>query len=187
MLAMRNEAVISRMIAAIAGTLLLLACQQEQGAAIQEEGVASGFRNAAASALENVTLALEALKGDSPSKEVVESLERAEVSVRDLASYYVPLLDARERAYRAYRLYHTNRRQVVPELARIEAILKDIARARPVGAVEDALVMVEMARIAAETDDPGVPHAIESLAHRLSLMILKGELVLAGRRADAGS
>jgi chromosome segregation ATPase len=111
-----------------------------------------------------------------------EALDEAEAALVRLQAYYLPVLEARQRAFNA-RLHAVNGElgKAESELGRIEAILLALARSggEDVGRqIEEPLDLVEEARIALARSSPDAPARLEALAERLELMLFKGDLVL---------
>jgi hypothetical protein len=110
------------------------------------------------------------------------SLDRAEASLLRLQDYYLPLLEARLRASNAHQLAASgDLRRAEDELADIEKALLTVARTggTEMGReVRDPLDLLEEARLALTESSPEAPARLETLADRLELMLLKGDLVL---------
>jgi hypothetical protein len=144
---------------------------------VSEEPTAVALQSVAAAALDEVRAA----RASAETAGRDHHLERAESSLRKLNEYYLPLLDAKDRAYEAYRLYFVDRRAVKDELAEIEKILSSIpgVRGRELEAsIVPALELATEARAAIDAESPAAPKRLRDLARRLSYMILKGELIL---------
>jgi hypothetical protein len=131
-------------------------------------------------ALDRVRTAQEHI-GDDPAA-ATSALEHAESALEHLTYYYLPLFQARERAYNAYRsFYLSDEDQAIRELERIEGILDAMAKNAPVGQLQELQSLGEVladARLAVEAGgDAGAP-ALEVLARRLNQVALKGDLIL---------
>jgi hypothetical protein len=143
---------------------------------VSEEPTASALKPIASAALDEVLAA----RGSAETAQRDRHLELAESSLRKLTEYYLPLLDAKDRAYEAYRLYFLNPGAVKGELDEIERILTSVVSTR--GQVEastlPALELETEARAAMDAGSPTTPKHLHDLARRLSYMLLKGELIL---------
>jgi hypothetical protein len=166
---------------ALGSSLVLASCREREAFPILEEPTASSIRDAAGEALKELVDARAALADASLPPEGAEALARAEERVKRLTEYYAPLLDAHECAYRAYRFYYLEPTRVEGELARVETILKEVARdGGPAleSEISEAEVLLAEARAALESDSGATPERLDALARRLSFMLLKGELIL---------
>jgi len=111
-----------------------------------------------------------------------EAMGEAEAALARLQSYYLPLLEARQRASNARQLAaNGDLGRAETELGQIEATL--LALARSLGGevgrqVEEPLDLLEEARVALARSSPEAPARLERLAERLELMLLKGEFVV---------
>jgi hypothetical protein len=161
---------------------LLLGCQRRNARPILEEPAASSIRDAAGEAWNAFAGAQASLESVSLPPEAEDALARTQASLLNLTEYYAPLLDAREGAYRAYRFYYLEPARVEGELARIETILQEVARARGPSLeseISEAEDLLAEARTALESRSSSAPEHLDALARRLSFMLLKGELILA--------
>lgn len=172
-------------IAALLGALLLpvAACDREPGGwtPVLEESSVGPLRSELAEVAARVRNASLALEPD-PERSARE-LEAAQTSLHHLLAYYLPILEARELSYNAYRhhaLGEGSRAQ--KELEQIESILIQIARSQDSPHLQkemaDPLQKLEDARVALETGSPNAPEALEALAIRLHFLLVKGGLVL---------
>ena len=167
--------------AALVGAFLLAACEQRSSLPIQDEPLAAALRDVAGPALEDLRAARRSLESSPADPAAEASLASADRRLSELVDYYLPLLDASERAYRAFRFYYIDPPRVGPELARVEELLDEVARARgyPVEAeLEEPLALVAASRAAMESSSPKAEEHLRDLARRLSFLIVKGELVL---------
>jgi hypothetical protein len=109
------------------------------------------------------------------------ALAEAEAALVRLQSYYLPLLEARQRASNAHQLAADGQvTRAQKQLEDIEAILLALARGggeQTGRQVQDPLDLLEEARVALARNAPEAPDRLEELAARLELMLLKGELV----------
>ncbi len=110
------------------------------------------------------------------------SLDKARASLRKLSSYYLPVLEARERAYNAYWFFQqSDTGGVTRELERVETELLNAAKSRGEPEAREIRVTLEQvtaARVALDTSPQSVSHLLESLARRLNTMLVKGELIV---------
>ena len=129
---------------------------------------------------ERVKTALDHLRSDPGQAE--EPLREAKATVEHLQGYYLPLYRVRERAYNAYRyLYLGDETQVVEELGKVQESLEKMAGNVEGGALLELLSLSESvadARIAALADPEKAAPILESLARRLDLALLKGDLII---------
>ena len=169
-----------------AGALLttlggLLACSSVEapGRAVVISPEVPFLDSQVARALGSVHEARSALPADD--ERAIEALGDAEAALVRLQSYYLPLLEARQRASNAHQLAADGQvTRAQGELEKIEAILLALARAGGEQAglqVRDPLDLLEEARVALARNAPEAPDRLEELAARLELMLLKGELV----------
>lgn len=109
-------------------------------------------------------------------------LSRAVSALEHLTSYYLPLFQARENAYNAYRsLYLGNEDRMIRELRHIEETLETMAENAPAGRLQELQSLAEVladARIAVEAGGDESAPALEVLARRLNQAVLKGDLIL---------
>jgi len=105
----------------------------------------------------------------------VRALER-------MSRYYLPLLEARERAYDAHRfLYYGELHRASAEIEAVEKILDNVAKEggpalQP--AMQEPLDLVSEAKGAVLASSKDAPDRIKTLAIKLNLMALKGGLEL---------
>jgi plasmid stabilization system protein ParE len=129
---------------------------------------------------DHVRTALEHLQSDPERAE--EALTEAEVGLGHLQGYYLPLFRARERAYNAYRYHHLgNENRTVEELQKIEDAFEEMAVNLEDGELRELQALtrtVADARIAALADTETAGPLLESLARRLDMAVLKGDLIL---------
>ncbi len=157
-------------------------CVREEGgwAPVLERTSTTFLQTEAQRALEQVRLARDRIGSDR--SEMEGALEEAETTLEHLSGYYLPLLEARELAYNAYRfhLFAENERSQA-ELEEIEEILLDLQETsgeRLGPELVEPLRMVEQIRVTLSDDGSAVPRLLEDLARRLNQMALKGELIL---------
>lgn len=98
-------------------------------------------------------------------------------------SYYLPLIEARQGAYNAYRHFYLGKSdQTAAELDRVEAILMTIADAgheNLLREMREPLEDLEDAKAALDAEGGEAAEQLQALASRLNFLILKGGLVLA--------
>jgi hypothetical protein len=124
--------------------------------------------------------ARETLSGeDTPSR---EHLDEAEAALLRLQSYYLPLLEARQRTSNARQLaVHGDLRRAEEQLGLVETTLLDLAReggGDMSRQVAEPLDLLEEARLALTQASPDAPARLAALTERLELLLLKGDLVL---------
>jgi hypothetical protein len=132
----------------------------------------------------HLQIAREKLRTDPHGAE--EALDLADEELKRFSAYTLPLLDARERSYNAYRLYYLGEEDnAAGELDRIEKILVSMAEdgGPPLAReLEKPLEMLADAKAAIAADPAEAPEFLRELATRLNLMFLKIELVLGDTR-----
>lgn len=134
--------------------------------------------------IENVASRLEVVRdslGTEPEN-ASSALEQAEDSVEHLLTYYLPLLEARERAYNAYRHFILDEKaRTAAELDQVETILMDITErghGHLLREMEIPLERLEDARVALDVNAAEASKELETLAAELNFLLLKGGLVL---------
>ena len=132
--------------------------------------------------LERVRTAREQITSDPAGAE--GALQDAERSLEHLMAYYLPLLQARERAYNAYRSFHLDdHARVARELGEIESLLEVMANHASGVRLQEIQTLAEAladAQVAVESSPAEARPALESLARALNQAALKGDLVLQG-------
>jgi chromosome segregation ATPase len=160
----------------------LVACQS-----IESPGPAFVMSPAVPFLSSEVARALRSLqdaRGDltKEQSEVRKALDEAEKTLARLQTYYLPLLEARQRAFNARQLAASgDLGKARSELEHIEATLLTLAGSGgdEMGReVEKPLDLVEDARVALARSSPEAVTRLEALAEHLELMLLKGDLVL---------
>jgi hypothetical protein len=110
------------------------------------------------------------------------TLREAEASLEHLTAYYLPLLQARERAYNAYRSFFLDDQgRVARELAKIEGLLEGMAASASGVRLQELQSLAEVladARMAVESGPEQGRTALEALARALNQAALKGDLIL---------
>lgn len=171
----------------LAGLFLILAgvaggCQDRpEGWVPVLEETSTGFLEVETGrALEQVRAARETATTDPAGAE--DALRAAETSLEHLMVYYLPLLQARERAYNAYRAsFLADKGRAMQELARIEELLESMAEATsgaPLQELQSLGEALEDARLAVESGPEEALSALEVLARRLNQAAVKGDLIL---------
>jgi hypothetical protein len=114
--------------------------------------------------------------------QAVRALQNAEKSLEYLRDFYLPLFQARERAYNAYRYFRLGEgTQVDRELRLIEETLESMAEAEGGGPQNELQALAEAvasARIAAKGPPREAGTALEELARRLEQVVVKGDLII---------
>lgn len=147
---------------------------------VLEETSTTSLRTETEDVASRVRLAQANLLAD-PEKAAAE-LAKADDSLDHLLTYYLPVLDARERAYNAYRHYQLGKiKQTERELGEVETILMGIAESgdgRLLLAMEEPLESLEDAQAALGVDSKEATKALRALAIRLNFLLVRGRLVL---------
>lgn len=168
--------------ASLAVLLLFAACsrQPEGWIPVMEETSTVFLYSEVDGAARAVQAASEALPDDPERAQ--EALEAASRSLSEVLGYYLPLVEAREHAYNAYRHFHlAERAKTAQNLDDIERLLMQVAAAGQgtlLVEMEESLLYLETARVALDSDSEDTSQALEALATRLNLLLLKGELAL---------
>jgi hypothetical protein len=114
-------------------------------------------------------------------------LSVAAQTLERMTLYYLPLLEARERAYDAHRLYYYGEEgRAAAHLDAIEGILDAMANAAPEIFLElkEPLDLVAEARAGLKATPDDVPRLLKTLAVRLNLMALKGNLLFPDEQTE---
>ena len=127
---------------------------------------------------------------ESLPEDAEQAFARAEAAVLRLSTYYLPLLEARELAYNAYRAHALGDEGLCKsELDRTEEALMGVAEGLGEPLAEElqgSLEALTDARIALAGAPEQASDRLEGLLERLNLIIVKGELmapdVSTGRR-----
>ncbi|MFC1660360.1 hypothetical protein ACFL3S_02690 [Gemmatimonadota bacterium] len=131
-------------------------------------------------AREEVGEALNKLHSDPAGAEA--ALRRTARSLDYLKDFYLPLFQAREQAYNAFRFFRLGEHgHVVRELEAIESTLVSMVQAAGGGPLEELQALAEAtadARVAVEADPDESVAALENLARKLDQALLKGDLIL---------
>lgn len=142
--------------------------------------------------VEKALAALDEAQSSLPDKpaEVGTSLDEARRSLVRLRDFYLPLLQARRRAYSALAWFHLDTRQrCVDELKQVESILlaiSDSGDPQLSRELDPPLQTVVAARAAVRAGRTEAPKLIESLGSQLNLLLIKGDLALHGTRLEGG-
>jgi hypothetical protein len=163
----------------MAFTGLATACQDrpEGWTPVLEETSTAFLESETARVLDRVRSAKEGLREDPPAAE--NTLREAETSLEHLVAYYLPLLQARERAYNAYRSFLLE--GVDQELGRIEGLLERMAVDASGGRLQEIQSLGEVladARLAVRSGPTNASRSLEALARALNQAAVKGELIL---------
>lgn len=133
---------------------------------------------------EDIATRIQAAKSDlvTDPEAAAAELEAAEQGLDHLLTYYLPLLEARERAYNAYRHYYLdNVEKTSRELDEVEAILTKIAesgRGHLLREMEEPLETLVDARVALKVDRDEARDSLQSLARQINFLLLRGGLIL---------
>ncbi|MGD2121123.1 MAG: hypothetical protein PVJ76_05235 [Gemmatimonadota bacterium] len=132
--------------------------------------------------LERVRAAREEVRVDPEA--AAGTLQEAETSLEHLLAYYLPLLQARERAYNAYRSFFLqDEGRVTEELRLVENLLETMAETASGVRLHEIQSLAEVladARMAVESGPDEGQRALEALARALNQAALKGDLILQG-------
>lgn len=164
------------------GLVLFLACRdpEHRWTPVLEQTSTEFLTTATVRTREHLEAARRSLTEDPEA--AAADLEAARRELRHLETYYLPLLEARERAYNAYRFFELGEEaRTVGEIERVEALLLEMARdlGEPLAAeMEPPLETVADLRAALSGSPERAPELLLELALRLQEMALKGELVL---------
>jgi len=130
--------------------------------------------------VDHVETAREHLATDRSAAE--NALAEASSALEHLRHYYLPLFQARERAYNAYRAFYLrDLGRVAEELQKIEYILGSMALGSEGGRLQEVQALAEAladAQVAVESGGQGGARALEALARSLNQAALKGDLIL---------
>jgi hypothetical protein len=158
--------------------------QPEKWSPVLEETSVDVLQTKTEKALNHLHVAQEKMQIDPVDAK--EALDSAEEDLRSISAYYLPLLDARERSYKAYRFYCLReKKRAVTELDRIEQTLTRMAEdgsPQLVKELDTPLEGIADARTAILADPEAAPELLRELATKLNLMFLKIELVLQGTK-----
>lgn len=132
-------------------------------------------------AMEKVRAARQAVS-DEP-RQAIATLDEADAVLQELLEFYLPIFEARELTYNAYReLYLGRADDSARIIGEVESHLHSVAKRDPRfhRAVLKPLEHAEAARLALESgvSEEG-QQALDVLANELNFLILKGDLVLA--------
>jgi len=139
----------------------------------------SGFEYLTA-AVDQVREAVEEVQQANPSAD----LGRAATSLRRLQRFYVPMTEVRQWAYDADRRYYLGDLE-----GAVESLERSRARVLAVAAVagpdlrqtlDDVAALFDGVVVAVRERRPQTPERFRELGHRVNLLLLKGELALAG-------
>jgi len=121
--------------------------------------------------------------GESAARTNVE-LEKTSQALFKIERYFLPMTEVRQLIYDADRVYYLGRKDEAKQklqqskdlLARIgendaEAVVK---------AVNEVIMKIEEAELAFDSEPLAVPEKIRRLGEKINLMVIKGDLVLAG-------
>lgn len=126
------------------------------------------------------TLAARRMVPDEPLR-AIEKLDEAALVLDELLDFYLPIFEARELTYNAYReLYLGRPAQSLRALDEVESILEQVAKRdrRYHRAVQTPREHTEKAKLALETDSLDAQEALNVLAKELNFIALKGEMML---------
>lgn len=167
---------------AVGALLALAACRQtpEGSTPVIEEPAVSFLATELSRTLDRVEEARLRVRSD-PDR-ATELLDATAEGLQGLREFHVPLLEARARAYNAYR-YHAMDRgaDAERELERIETAVLDISRnaeGTAVAELERIAGLVAAARVEIGGASPGAASALRALVTALDDVAAKGDLFL---------
>jgi len=157
-------------------------CQQqppETAPLLLEEPSVSFLRREIGDAIAEYEQADQSLS-NSP-EEAQESFARAHERLTHINSYYLPLMEARERTYNAYQLCaNGDVDRSSSELDLVEQLLLGVAKTQNEtarGEIETVLAALEGARLALDDGSARVTREIEALLRGINALLYKGRLV----------
>ncbi|MBN2429023.1 MAG: hypothetical protein JXK94_11865 [Deltaproteobacteria bacterium] len=171
--------------------LLLIGCQAEQRSEVPSRIPVMeppGFiflQNTVIRGLDEIERAeAEINKKDLPS--AAKALKDVRHTFLKLRHYFIPMTEVRQLIYDADRLYVLKKADAARDyLARARKIVEEVrgSGGRTVSrSLDDVEVMLEHLLLAMEQKPGKVPGFFQTLEHDVNLLLLKGELVLAGVR-----
>ena len=171
-------------ITASLGLLLILsqACSDREGgwAPVLEETSTDFLTAEVGQALDRVEAVRSALPQD-PETAAAAAAE-AEAALRRLSGYYLPVLEARERSYNAYRHHLMGEdERTLGELERVEEILLELGEGQGefmVHELEHPLELVSDAKLAVAGTSDEADRLLEELSVELHDMLVKGGLIV---------
>jgi len=164
----------------------LSACRkQEPWKPVVEPGGFDYLADAVAEALDaHRALADHLEKGDR--EHTLQALAQSRHSLLKLQRYYIPMTEVRQMVYDADRLYFLRRvEESGASLEKAKTLLQGIARTDGPGLEKEANQVetkIDALLAAMQQASPEVSELFGSLGHRVNLMVLKGDMVLAGAR-----
>lgn len=115
-------------------------------------------------------------------KTAEQEMNQAQVLLRNLKFYYIPMTNVRQLIYDADRLYYLKRiDDTLRKLNSAKRILHEIiaaygeSLAHP---IDENVLMIDALILAIEDDPKSVPEKFAKLGHKMNLMAVKGELIL---------
>lgn len=166
--------------------LLVAACTQDsaQWTPVLETTSTSFLTAELGRTLEDLSAARGAAESDPAL--TIEHLDAAERRLSVVRETYLPLLDARERAYNVYRLHHLGRDgDAVSELEQIRLTVLEVSGTQSdplVREMERLLELVADARIELESGSPSVATSLRALAVELDDFMNRAGLFLGDER-----
>ena len=163
-------------------TGLLLGCERvpDDWSPVLEETSTTFLETETARALERIQEVEDHLQSDPGRAEA--ALGEAKMALVYLRDFYLPLFQARERAYNAYRYHRLGEgARVDRELELIEETLGSMAETAGGGPNAELQALAELvaaARIAAKGSPAEAESALEALARRFEQVVVKGDLIV---------
>jgi hypothetical protein len=171
-------------VAAVAGVLLCRLADRDSKPWIPVlEPTGFEYLDASASrALEEVLAAHARIRAQD-QEGAAESLDRAVDAMIKLERYFIPLTEVRELVYDADRLFYlgeTNGAKQKLEQAKHRLLgVASLQKASFLSAVEEAVLKIDELLLALDGSRPEAGELLGEVGHRVNLMVLKGDLVLA--------
>ena len=163
-------------------TVAILGCSERPAdwSPVLEETSTTFLETETERVLNEIASALEQLRTDPDQAEA--ALEQAVRSLEAINNFYLPLFQAREKAYNAFRYLRLgDSGQVTRELEAIETTLTSMVQKAEGGPLAELQALAEAvagARVAVEAGTEEGAAALEELARKLNQAVLKGDLIL---------
>lgn len=173
--------------------LSLAACREEVPTPwipeLEETGFAY-FKDTVAEARRGVNQAAADLRGGDTGRASLE-LKKVDQVLLKTEKYFLPMTEVRQLIYDADRLYYLGRKVATKKnLLQARALLIRVGEAGGGSvekAVSEAIVMIEDLERIMDMEPRAVPEKMRLLGEKINLMVLKGDLVLAGATYPPGN
>jgi DNA-directed RNA polymerase subunit F len=178
---------ILRLVALPALLLLPLAACQEQPQQpwipVLEQADFTYLHDAVAEVRHAVDRASAQLRSGANARAAVDLAEAGHALLK-LEQYFLPMTEVRQLIYDADRIYFLGLKQEAAAKLRLaRAQLEQVGKADGESlekAVSEVIVMIEALQRSMESEPQAVPEKMRQLGERVNLMVIKGELILAG-------